>query len=316
MPLSFNVNPGLKETRGLGHQRLGKVLVIAQLAVSMILVVGATLFLQTLVNLHSVDHGFKADDVIVVSVRSSRPYDAARGYAVQRAIVERLRGVPEIVSASAAQILPIGGGLWNRTVQVEGYTFGPGESDSIGFNVIAPDYFQTIGTPLILGREFIDRDTGASPKVAIVNEGFARRFFGDAPPLGRRVTSNSTTYEIVGVVRDAAVPGTCASRSWKPCTSSGFRRGWGPADPVQLPGARRHAGSHARDARSRAPHSRGRPITAPAGHAHVASTLVDRSIASERIMAMLGGFFGVLALVVAAIGLFGLLAFQVSRRTE
>ena len=310
----FNVNPGLKETRGWGHQRLGKILVIAQLAVSMILVVGATLFLQTLVNLHSVDHGFKADDVIVVNVRSSRPYDAARGYAVQRAILERLRGVPEIVSASAAQILPIGGGLWNRTVQVEGYTFRPGESDSIGFNVIAPDYFQTIGTPLILGREFSDRDTGASPKVAIVNESFARRFFGDAPPLGRRVTSNSTTYEIVGVVRDAKYRNLrepimeTLYISWlqrdgdQPTRYSYLARVAMP-DPMRVtPGLERLI-------REVDPslHVRG---TLPY------STLVDRSIASERIMAMLGGFFGVLALVVAAIGLFGLLAFQVSRRTN
>ena len=242
------------------------------------------------------------------------PYDAARGYAVQRAILERLRGVPEIVSASAAQILPIGGGLWNRTVQVEGYTFRPGESDSIGFNVIASDYFQTIGTPLILGREFSDRDTGTSPKVAIVNESFARRFFGDAPPLGRRVMSNGTTYEIVGVVGDAKYRNlrepimetmyiSWLQRDGDQPTRYSYLARVGMPDPMRVtPRLERLI----RDV-DPSLHVRGTLAY---------STLVDRSIASERIMAMLGGFFGVLALVVAAIGLFGLLAFQVSRRTR
>jgi hypothetical protein len=132
------------------------------------------------VNLYSVERGFDSDGVIVVSVRSSRPYEAARGFAVQRAILERLKGVPGIRSASAANVLPIGGGLWTRGVRIEGYTFRADESDSVVFNVIAPDYFGTLGTPVVLGREFDDRDTGTSPKVAIVNESFAR-YFSETP---------------------------------------------------------------------------------------------------------------------------------------
>jgi predicted permease len=189
----FNVNPALKEARVRGNRWLGKSLVIAQLAISMILVVGATLFLRTLVNLYSVERGFDSNGVIVLNVRSSRPYEAARGFAVQRAILERLKTVPGIRSASAANVLPVGGGLWTRGVQIEGYTFREDESDSVGFNVIGPDYFATLGTPLILGREFDDRDTGTSPKVAIVNESFARYFFGNAPAHGRHVTSVNVT---------------------------------------------------------------------------------------------------------------------------
>ena len=169
----------------------------------MILIVGATLFLRTLVKLYPVDRGFDSDGVLVVNVRSSRPYEAARGLRRAAAFLERLRGLPGIRSASAAQVLPIGGGLWTRGVQVEGYSFRADESDQVGFNVIAPDYFATLGTPLVVGREFDRRDTGTSPKVAIVNESFARYFFGDEPALGRHVTSVDVTYEIVGVVRDA-----------------------------------------------------------------------------------------------------------------
>jgi predicted permease len=310
----FNVNPALKEVRVQAHGWLGKSLVIAQLAISMILIVGATLFLGTLVNLYSVERGFESDGVIVVNVRSSRPYEAARGFAVQRAMLERLKSVPGIRSASAAQVLPIGGGLWTRGVQIEGYTFRADESDSVGFNVIAPDYFATLGTTLILGREFDDRDTSTSPKVAIVNESFARSFFGSAPALGRRITSVDVTYEIVGVVSDAKY------RNLREPTMKTMYISWLQRDGDQPTRYNYLARTDMDD-----------PIRLTAGleqlvrevdpSLHVRTTLtyatlVDRSIATERIMATLGGFFGVLALIVAAIGLFGLLAFQVSRRTN
>ena len=310
----FNVNPALKEARVRGNRWLGKSLVIAQLAISMILVVGATLFLRTLVNLYSVERGFDSDGVVVLNVRSSRPYEAARGFAVQRAILERLKTVPGIRSASAANVLPIGGGLWTRDVQIEGYTFRADEADSVGFNVIAPDYFVTLGTPLVLGREFDDRDTETSPKVAIVNESFAHYFFGNAPALGRRVTSVNVTYEIVGVVRDAKYQNLRQPIMKTMYTSWLQRDGDQPtrysyvarvsmADPMRL------TPSLERLVREVDPSLHVRATLTYA-------TLVERSIATERIMATLGGLFGVLALIVAAIGLFGLLAFQVSRRTN
>jgi putative ABC transport system permease protein len=229
-------------------------------------------------------------------------------------MLERLKTVPGIRSASAANVLPIGGGLWTRDVQVEGYTFRQDESDSVGFNVIAPHYFATLGTPLILGREFDDRDTGTSPKVAIVNESFARYFFGNAPALGRHVTCVDVTYEIVGVVRDAKYQ-TLRQPIMKTMYISWLQRDgdqptrYSYVARVDMDDPMRLTPSLERLVREVDPllHVR---TTLPY------ATLVDRSIATERIMATLGGFFGVLALIIAAIGLFGLLAFQVSRRTN
>jgi predicted permease len=310
----FNVNPTLKEARLRGHGWLGRSLVVVQLAISMILVVAATLFLRTLLNLNSVERGFDTDGVIVVNVRSSRPFAAARGFAVQLATLDRLKRLPGVLSASAAQVLPIGGGLWTRGVQVEGYTFRPDESDSVGFNVIAPGYFETVGTPVIQGREFDDRDTGASPKAAIVNESFARYFFGQAPALGRHVTSLDVSYEIVGVVRDAKYRNlrepiqktmyiSWLQRNGDQPTRYSYLARVVNGDPLRLtPTVERLV----------------REVD-PSLHVRTTlsyATLVDRSIATERIMATLGGFFGVLALIVAAIGLFGLLAYQVTLRTN
>ena len=309
-----NLNPALKEVRAQGHRWLGRSLVVVQLAISMILIVGATLFLRTLVNLYSVERGFDSDGVLVVNVRSSRPYPAASGLAVQNAVLDRLRSLPGVQLASAAQVVPLGGGLWTRNVRVEGYTFRADESDSVGFNVIAPDYFRTLGTPLISGHEFDERDTATSSKVAIVNESFARYFFGNGPAPGRRVTSLDITYEIVGVVRDAKyqnlrtsimktmyIPWTQREGD-QPSRYSYLARA-GVGDPLAL------APAIERLVRKVDPSLRVRTTLTYA-------TLVDRSLAREWIMGTLGGLFGALALVVAAIGLFGVLAFQVARRTN
>jgi putative ABC transport system permease protein len=308
-----NMNPALKEVRAHGHGRLGKTLVVAQLAISMILIVGATLFVGTLVKLYAVDRGFDSDGVLVVNVRTSRPYPAPRAKAVQDALLERLRAVPGVRSASAAQALPVGGSLWDRRVQVEGYRFRPDESEAVGFNVIAPDYFRTLGTPLLAGREFDTRDAATSPKAAIVNEHFARYFFGEGSALGRRVTSVNVAYEIVGVVRDAKYQDlrdgiiNTMYIPWmqrdgdQPSNYSYLARLDG--NPMRLvPGLDRVV----RDAD-------------PALRVRTARTyasIVDQSIGTERIMATFGGFFGVLALLVAALGMFGVLAFQVARRTN
>ena len=169
----------------------------------MILIVGATLFVATLLKLYAVDRGFDTRGVLVFGVRTARPYPAARAKAVQQALLAQLRAIPGVQSASASQIVPLAGSLWDWRVRVEGYTFRPDEPEEVGFNAIAPDYFATLKTALVSGREFDDRDTEAAPKVAIVNESFVRRFFGTQSALGRHVTSVNVTYEIVGVVKDA-----------------------------------------------------------------------------------------------------------------
>src|SRR6185436_12891201 len=194
------------------------------------------------------------------------------------------------------------------------YAFRSGESDTVGFNVIAPRYFATLGTPMVAGREFDRRDTERSAKVAIVNESFARYFFGGASPLGRRVTSVNVTYEIVGVVRDAKYQALREGVLKTMYTVWTQREGDQPTiysylirvaggDPMRLaPGMDRLV-------READPALRVRTSTSYA-------TLIDRSIANERIMATLGGLFGLLGLLVAGLGVFGVLAFQVARRTN
>ncbi len=310
-----NLNPSLKEARVPGHGRLGRALVVAQLTLSMILIVGATLFVGTFVKLTAAERGFDSNGLLVMSVRHSRPFPPERVAAVRAAVVERLRALPGVQSASAAQVLPAAGILWDRNVRVDGYAFGPDESEKAGFNVIAPGYFATLGTPLLAGREFTDADSETAPKVAVVNETFARYFFRDQSAIGRRLTSVEGIYEIVGVVRDAKyqnlrdgfiktmyIPWTRTGRGDQP-SSYNFVVRAAAGDPMRLvPGLDRLV----------------REID-PALHVRTTvayDTMIGRSMSTARIMATLGGLFGLLALVVAGLGVFGVLAFQVARRTN
>ena len=309
------LSPMLKQARARSVGRLGRSLVVAQLAISMVLLVGATLFIGTLVKLRSVDRGFDTGGVLVAGVRAAQPVPAARIPAVKEALLERLRALPGVRAVTATQVLPVSGGLWDRTVAVEGYRFRDDESDAAAFNAVAPAYFSTMGTPLLAGREFSPADTWTSPRVAIVNESFARYFFGDTPALGRHVTSVNVRYEIVGVVRDAKyqnlrdavlktmyIPWLQRDGESQPASFNYVLRVQS-GDPRRLiPDVRRVV----READPALRLATARPY----------SDFIDESIGTERIMATLGGMFGGLAMLVAALGMFGLLAFQVARRTN
>ena len=311
--LRASANPGLKEVK-VGGQQLGRAMVTAQLAISMVLLVGATLFVGTLIELYRVDRGVRTDGVLTFSIRSTGRYPQARSWAVQQAVLDRLTGLPGVAAASAAQMIPIGGGLWTRHVQVEGYTFRSDESEDAGFDVIAPKYFATIGTPLLAGREFDERDTNTASKAAIVNESFARYFFGAGSPLGRHVTTVNVTYEIVGVVRNAKYQDLRQDVIKTMYIPWMQREGDQPTNYKYL--AMVTVGNPLRLAPALEKLVREADPGLRLGTSQTYSALVDRSIVTERIMATLGGFFGILALMIACLGIFGVMAFRVSLRTN
>ncbi len=246
------------------------------------------------------------------SVRSAAQYPQTRSWAVQGALLDRLRALPGVTSASATKVMPLDGSLWTRHVAVQGYTFRPDESEDVGFNAVAPKFFATVGTLLLSGREFDERDTNTANKVAIVNESFARYFFGGQSPLGSLVTSVNVAYEVVGVVKDAKYQNLrhgvmktmyipWMQREGEQPSGYNFLARVAVGDPMGLAPALERLVLEADPAlRLRTPQTY--------------SAVVDRSIVTERIMATLGGFFGLLALIVACLGIFGVMAFQVSRR--
>ena len=306
------INPALKRVRGQGHGRLGRALVVTQLAISMVLAVGATLFIGTLLRLYAVDRGFESDGLIAVQVRSVRPSTPERGRVARAALLERFNALPGVRSASAGAILPVGGGLWDRSVRVEGHPSQSGEPEQVAFNAIAPRYFATLGTKLLAGREFSDRDTPSSPAVAIVNDSFARTFFGNSTAIGRRVTSVGVTYEIVGVVADAKYQSLRESvlrTLYIPWTQRDDNASYGYLLRVDAGDPRGLTSTIERTLRDV-------DSTQRVFRVETYADWIDGTIPIERLMAILGGTFAVLALLLAGVGMFGVLAFQVARRTN
>jgi predicted permease len=215
-----DVAPTLKDQAGSvlgGHARLRKALVASQVAISLLLIIGATLFTRTLANLLAVDIGFQSSHLISFGVDPTlNGYDPPRTRLFTRTLLARLNAAPGIESAGIASMRILEGNQWTTSITVEGYQARQNENSSQWANSITPGYFKTLGIPLLAGRDFTERDERIAPpasgerdfRVAIVNERFARHYFGTGSPIGRRVgfggnPNTPTPIEIVGVVRDS-----------------------------------------------------------------------------------------------------------------
>ena len=313
-----DVNSALKMT-ALERPRisLSRFLVIAQVALSLLLLTGAGLFAGTLRNLLTLDLGFAAESVIQARINPwASGYKREQLSDLYRRLLERLNTAPGVRSASLADSGFRSGGSRTCCIWVEGYAHRPGEDRQIRTNIVTPGYFQTIGLPLLLGRDFTTQEAGgkpgAFPKVAIINETMARHYFGESSPLGRRFGWGDppkpidTDTEIIGVARDAVY--------------GNLRNKVRPL--IYFPGQ----GGHVLMARAMAPPE---PLLAmirqeiqaidrslEISYVTTVSQLRDQALVQERLMAKLSGFFALLALVLACIGLYGVMSYDVERRTH
>ncbi len=165
---------GLIDARGGTRRHLGRALVIGQIAISLVLLVGATLFVGTLVTLETMDTGFRRDGILTFGLDTKESADSPHRQAVESALLEQVNRLPGVETTSAAQILFISGGGWNGNVHVEGYTPAPNEELDADFNAVAPRFFATMGTPLVAGRDFDDRDGQMPPTAATESIGKSR----------------------------------------------------------------------------------------------------------------------------------------------
>ncbi|HEX3879523.1 MAG TPA: ABC transporter permease [Bryobacteraceae bacterium] len=311
------LSAGLKQVRGSQNRFLGRALVVAQLALSMTLLIGASLFVRTLLKLYGQETGVRTGGVLTFNVSTKHHFPQERSEAIEKSIVERLSPLPNVVAASAAVMLPLGGGLWTQKISVEGHAFRQGDDQNTSINAIAPRYFAATGTELLAGRDFNNRDTGDSLPVALVNEAFARKFSGGQAPLGRHITMLGRTLEIVGLTQDArySIREPAQATVYIPWFQQVNSEGKNRSQPTGFSYIVRVAKGD--------PMSLVRTVDAaipqidPAlrmYRPHTFGDVLDESTLNERIMATLGAFFGVLALIIACLGIFGILAFQVSRR--
>jgi putative ABC transport system permease protein len=292
---------------------LRRGLVVLQVALSLVLVVGALLFVRSLRNLMTLDAGFRQDHLLVVSLdlRSAGTPEEQRPVLYQD-ITNRINGLPGVTSASQAFIVPVSGSGWNNNVMVDGKKAGTKYSN---FNSISPGFFKTMGTPMLAGRDFNEHDSPKSGKVAIVNQSFVNMYFSGRNPLGRTFQIEAgpgepaPAFEIVGVVKDTKY--------------SDLREAFGPigffpAAQEDQPNAFLQVVVHA-----------SAPMAAITAEVTSAVAQINRSIVlqfqtmesqvrdslvRERLMATLSGLFGGLAGLIATIGLYGVMSYMVARR--
>nr|MDQ3744759.1 ABC transporter permease [Acidobacteriota bacterium] len=303
-------------TAGRGRFRLRRALVVSQVALSLVLVSGALLFSRSLTKLATQDAGLRRDGVLVTRVDlSPLGLPVERRLAFRRGLLERIRAVPGVESAAEANVLPLTGNWWGNRTWMEGADQASAQGSV--FNRISPEYFKTMGIALLGGRDFGDADTPEAPKVAIVNETFARRVAGSENPLGRRFRVEATpgspekVYEIVGLVKDSKykslregfVPAAYlpASQSPEPGENAQFLVRTKTAPAALAPSIKRAIGEVSPDINI---------------VFRVFQTEVESSLLRERLMATLSGSFGLLALVLACIGLYGVMSYGVAVRTH
>ena len=295
-----------------GHnasQRFGRLLVAAQVALSVGLLSAAGLFLANLEHLQHLDLGFRRDHLLQLRLEPPRSLDPARLSLACEELLARLEATPGVRSASISAPTPLSGAGASRIVQVEGRLEAPQDRRYTQVTWVADRFLETMGTRLLAGREFTPADR-RGPRVALVNESMARYYFGTASPLGRRFTfaGEPGAYEIVGVVADANYY-EIREAPQRAVYLDAFQLPRPPAwfvartaiDPLAVASAARQA------ARQVFP-------DVPFARLDTLDHQVDSTIVPERLIAMLSGAFGALGALLAAMGLYGLLAYTVARR--
>src|SRR5262249_36149196 len=296
------------------RERFGmrRALVVAQVALSLVLVVGAGLFVRSLRNLLTVDAGFQQDGILVVNMdlrRAGIPDE--RRTAAFADLTSRLAALPGVISAAQAFIMPVSGSGWNNNILIDGKKY----PDNVNVNEVSAGYFRTMGTPILAGRDFGERDTPGAEKVVIVTQLFALKYFAGQNPLGQAFRIDQPPGQpqplcrIIGVVKDTQY--TDLPEEFIPLVYFPSSQAVKPDPFLQVA------------LRSNAPLTTITPaVTAVLGQVNrsiivqfqTLPSMVRDSLVRERLMAMLSGFFGALAALIATIGLYGVMSYMVARR--
>jgi predicted permease len=308
-----------KSTRGRkGRFNLGSALVVAQVAVSLVLLVGAGLFARSLMKLQQEDLGFNNDNVLLASVDTRLAgYQSTDLSGVYRQLYDRLSALPNVSSVTIATYSPMSGTRRSSTLAVRGYTPNKDEDMDVADMLVGPRFAETLGVPLLMGREIGLQDTPASTRVAVINQSLAQAFFRDQNPIGRRMTfdeeSDKEDFEIIGVIGDAKYdsPREQPERTvYRPILqvqdSGAFSNVFElrtVGDPLSLSSEVRAAILQFND-------------KLPVLNFTTLKVQTDEALKQERLVAQLVSFFGLLGLLLSCVGLYGIMAHAVVRRTN
>ena len=316
-----DLTPALKEsatafTGGASRGRwlnLGGGLVVAQVALSILVLVGAGLLIRTLENLKSVDPGFDTGNVLLFGIDPTlNGYTDTRTRSLYAELQERLEALPAVRSVSYSFDPLLSGNLWATSFRIEGET--QNSQDMADGLSVGPKFFETLGIPLLAGRTLTPADftsvSNAKLYPVVINKAFERRFFKNQNPLGRRISGledKGASYEVIGIVGDAkyqSLSSEIAPTIYVPQKSDGTTFAIRTAaEPAAIIPAVRNIVTQLDD-------------NLPIFDIQTQSEMIDQSLFQERLIARLGSFFGGLSLLLACVGLYGLLSYEVTRRTR
>jgi predicted permease len=329
--VSFGLAPAIRATRAEpatllqsgsrgstgGRERfsLRRILVVSQVALSVVLLMGALLFVRSLRNLTTLNVGFQQTGILVTTVDFDRLHLPEERYTeYKRELVKHVQAMPGVESAADAMLVPFGGSTWNDEVLNEG---SDADAGSAWMNYLGPGYFHTIGTQLLAGRDFDDRDTATSVKVAIVNQAFVQKILKGADPLGKRFRIHEPPgkprplYEIVGLTKDNKFQDMHeeflpfmyfpATQQEKPS----------PDDQILIRSSLPLASMMSSMKQTIGDVNPGIDLDFK-----IFKTRIHDSLLQDQLMATLSGFFGFLAALLAAIGLYGVISYMVVQRTK
>jgi predicted permease len=296
---------------------LRKALVAAQVMLSLLLLIGAGLFIRSLRNLKDLDPGFHTTNLLTFAIDPVlNGYKPERSLDFYRQLKEALDGIPGVQSSSFAVVPVLADNEWDSSVTVEGYTAKSGEFVDPHMNYVAQDYFKALETPLLMGREFRPTDAKGSPKVCIVNEKFAKKYFKDGNAVGRHIGMGSDPgtkpdIEIVGIASDTKYENMREEipvEMYVPYQQAEFVLGMSAyvrtaRQPEQVFTAIRRVVNNL-------------DPNIPVFEMKTLEKQMDESLITERLVASLSSAFGFLATILAAVGLYGVMAYMVAQRTR
>jgi predicted permease len=330
--VAFGLAPALRATRVEVHRMLasgtrgalgsramarsGRVVVAGQVALSLLLLVGAALCVRSLHALMTQNVGFDRDHVVMARLDpAAAGYRGAPAEALYRQLIERVRSIPGVRDATISNSGLFSGNSADQ-IRLDVPTSAKGEDLHSNWTLIGPNYFRTLGIPLRRGRELNDADAARGAAVCVVNETFARFYFGNADPLGRHVTdeypTTIMTYEIVGVAADARE--TSLSGKQERRFYANLSRPIGKVESVAL--LARTSGDPARLVNAIREAVNDLNPVLPVLSVRTIHEQMGRRLVAKQLIAELAAFFGALALIMAAVGLYGVMSYSISRRTS
>jgi len=296
-------------TAGRDRFLLRRALVVSQVALSLVLLTGAFLFVRTFRNLVTLNAGFQQDHILIANFDfSPLKLPKERQMEYRHELLERMQSVPGVSSAAETLIVPISHTGWDNNIDIPD---GPQRQD-VTLNRVSPGYFHTMETPLLAGRDFNQTDTPTSARVAIVNEAFARKFFGSANPAGKIFQDSGKpdkTYQIIGIVKDTKY--YQLREDPVPIVFLSFTQENGPEENSTLMVRSDEPLLPLISSLKQAAREMNPEIML---NFSVFKTQIRDGLLRESLMATLSGFFGALATVLAMIGLYGVISYMVVRR--